>query len=61
MQTFDEATYLVFKDAYNHAVREELKTFVFKGNTYLTEYAKYVVQMLQNKYEPKKNQNHGNR
>ena len=31
---------------YRHAVRHELKSFMFEGNEYLTDYAKHLIKFL---------------
>lgn len=45
--TFDENDYLAFRKLYRQAVANKEKEFVFKGQEFLTDYAKYVLQYLE--------------
>jgi len=48
---FDAARYARLKVAYAEAVKAEQETFFFEGHTFLTAYAKYVIEYLKPKFE----------
>ena len=45
--TFDENDYLAFRKRYRQAVKNKEKEFVFKGQEFLTDFARYVLQYLE--------------
>jgi hypothetical protein len=44
---FDENDYLAFRKRYRQAVKNKEESFKFKGNEYLTTFAKYVLEYLE--------------
>ena len=48
---FTEDKAILFKKAYNNAVKLNLKEFLFNGKLVLTEYAKYVLEYLDTRYD----------
>lgn len=51
IEQFDKATYSLFKKAYQDAESDGRYMFVFNNVEYLTQYAKYVLEYLENKFK----------
>lgn len=49
--SFTKADLKEFKKHYNKAVKDKMYLFIFKGEEYLTEYAKYVIEYLNGKFK----------
>jgi hypothetical protein len=49
--TFTIDTYNRLKSEYNNARQNNLKIFIFDGHELLTDYAKYMIEYLQTKFE----------
>ncbi len=45
---FDKATVKRLHQAYNEAVKNKDEAFIFEGNKYLTAYARYLLEYLDN-------------
>lgn len=48
--TFDGDVLKRFKTAYDNAVAADSVDFVFEGNEFLTEYARYLIEYLEKKF-----------
>ena len=48
---FNLQTYNRFKTEYQRAVKENKEQFTFDGHSFLTQYAKYLLQYLKPKFE----------
>ena len=46
--TFTPALRDSLRESYDHAVEHTVETFIWHGNAYVTSYAKYVLQHLDN-------------
>lgn len=51
IQQFDKETCSLFKKAYRDAESDGRYMFVFNNVEYLTQYAKYVLEYLENKFK----------
>lgn len=49
--TINEISYQRLKKEYNTAVQNKIEIFTFEGEELLTDYAKYLLQWLQPKFE----------
>lgn len=49
--TINEISYQRLKKEYNTAVQNKIEIFTFDGEELLTDYAKYLLQWLQPKFE----------
>jgi hypothetical protein len=49
--TINEISYQRLKKEYNTAVQHKIEIFTFEGEELLTDYAKYLLQWLQPKFE----------
>lgn len=49
----DQQTFSKFKRAYNATLKAKRQSFIFEGNEVLVDYAKYVIEHLTNKLNPK--------
>ena len=49
--TFTLDTYQRLKNEYNKSVQNNLEVFTFDGHELLTDYAKYMIQYLSEKFE----------
>lgn len=53
MINFDSQKLKELKSCYNTAIKENKESFIFKGDEYLTTYAKYVIEYLENEFKIK--------
>ena len=51
IQQFDKNTYSLFKKAYQEAESDGRYMFIFNNVEYLTQYAKYVLEYLEDKFK----------
>ncbi len=49
--TFDGEVLKRFKVAYDNAVASDSADFVFENNEFLTEYARYLIEYLEQKFK----------
>lgn len=49
--TFDQEKYDRFKNAYAKALVRKRQSFIFDGNEFLTDYAKYALEYMKPKFE----------
>lgn len=47
---YDRPKYLRLKRAYQLAVNSNQESFMFEGNEYVTNYAKYLIEYLESNY-----------
>lgn len=50
---FTEEQFILFKKAYDDAVKLDHRIFIFDGKELLTGYAKYVVEYIEPKFKKK--------
>lgn len=48
---FSYEDYLLLKAAYNKAVKQQDKLFIFQEDTWLTAYCKYMLEYLEEKFK----------
>lgn len=49
--SFSHGDFLIFKQRYNKAIEKNYTNFSFKGHTFLTSYAKYLIEFLSDKFK----------
>lgn len=53
MINFDRQKLRELKTRYNKAVKANKESFIYKGDEYLTSYAKYVIEYLESQFNGK--------
>lgn len=51
MVSWDKHDLIAFKSYYYDAKTHDKKSFIFKKNTYLTDYAKYLIEYLNGQFK----------